>query len=92
MGQRLDTCNLCTRYNPLSSDNNSARQLMLTKKELAVSLNIKITPSLIHCKWTIQLKKQKGKPREKTVNGMNRLLAQPQTLTQGSHEIASLLN
>ena len=38
------------------------------------------------------LKKQKGKRREKTVNGKNQLLAQPQTLTQGGHKIASLLN
>ena len=53
MGQRLDTCNLCTRYNPLSSDNNSARQLTLMMKEWAVSLHIKTTPSLIHRKWTI---------------------------------------
>ena len=29
-GQRLDTCNPCTRYNPLSSDNNMAVQQMLT--------------------------------------------------------------
>ena len=35
---------------------------------------------------------KKDKPREKTVNGKNRQLAQPQTLTQGGHEIASLLN
>ena len=27
MGQRLDTCNPCSRYNPLSSDNNCVRQL-----------------------------------------------------------------
>ena len=29
---------------------------------------------------------------KKTVNGKIRSLAQPQTLTQGGHEIASLLN
>ena len=40
----------------------------------------------------IYLEKQKGKQREKTVDGKNRSLAQPQTLTQGGHEIASLLN
>ena len=48
MGQRLDTRNPYTRYNPLSSDNNSratdAHKLPHTKKEWAVSLNIEITP------------------------------------------------
>ena len=33
-----------------------------------------------------------GKQRKETVTGKNRSLAQPQTLTQGGHEIASLLN
>ena len=41
----------------------------------------------------MQLEKQKGKPREKTLNGKNQQLAQPgQTLTHGGHEITSLLN
>ena len=35
---------------------------------------------------------KKCKQREKTVNGKNRSLARPQTLTQGGHEIASVLN
>ena len=30
-GQRLDTRNSCTRYNPLSSDSNTAGQQTLTK-------------------------------------------------------------
>ena len=34
----------------------------------------------------------KGQAKKKTVNGKNRQLAQIQTLTQGGHEIASLLN
>ena len=41
----------------------------------------------------MQLEKQKGKPREKTLNGKNQQLAEPsQTLTHGGHEIAGLLN
>ena len=34
----------------------------------------------------------KGKPREKTVTEKKRQLAQPQTQTQGGHEIVCLLN
>ena len=34
----------------------------------------------------------KGQAKKKTVNDKNRQLAQTQTLTQGGHEIASLLN
>ena len=33
-----------------------------------------------------------GKQREKTMNEKKQQLAQPQTLTQGGHEIACLLN
>ena len=39
---------------------------------------------------TLETKGQTEK--KKTVNGKNRSLAQPQTLTHGGHEIASLLN
>ena len=35
---------------------------------------------------------KRASKEKKTVNGKNRPLAQPQTLTQGGHEIASLLN
>ena len=48
MGQKLDTLNLCTQYNPLSSDNNMAGQhaheLPHTKEEWEVLLNIETTP------------------------------------------------
>ena len=36
--------------------------------------------------------KGQAKRKKQTRNGKNRQLAQPQTLTQGGHEIASLLN
>ena len=39
----------------------------------------------------IKGEKQKAS-QEKKVNGKNRQLAQPQTLTKGGYEIASLLN
>ena len=74
-----------------SADNNTAGQQTLTnyptqwKNELFVKH--RDYPSHSYIEWTIELEKQKGKPREKTVNGKNRQLAQPQTLTQGGHEI-----
>ena len=58
-GQRLDTRNPCTRYNPLGSDNNTAGQQTLTnyptqrKTDREVSLNIETTPPLVHLKGTI---------------------------------------
>ena len=42
------------------------------KNERSRQLNIETTASLVHRKWTIYLEKQKGKRREKTVNGKNR--------------------
>ena len=42
------------------------------------------------CRYNPRYKK--CKQREKTVNGKNLSLARPQTLTQGGHEIASVLN
>ena len=53
------------------------------------SLNIETTPPRSYI-VNEHIEKQKGKPREKTMNGKNRQLAQNQTLTQGGHEIASL--
>ena len=38
------------------------------------------------------LRNKRASKEKKTVTGKNRSLAQPQTLTQGGHEIASLLN
>ena len=35
---------------------------------------------------------KRASQEKKTVNGKNQQLAQPQTLTQGGHELASLLN
>jgi len=62
-GQRLDTRNPCTRYNPLSSNNNSTRQLTLIKKEC----NIKTPPHsyivneqyILRNKRASQVKKQR---------------------------------
>ena len=100
--QRLDTRNPCTRYNPFSRQQHGrttdAQELPHTKKEWAVSLNIETTHPHSYivnerCNLRNKRRETKGKPREKKKgNGKNRQLAQPQTLTQGGHEIASLLN
>ena len=78
-----------------SADNNTAGQQTLTiypkqrKNERFVKHRDYPPHSYI---VNEHIEKQKGKPREKTVNGKNRQLAQPQTLTQGGHGIGSLLN
>ena len=59
------------------------------------SLNIETTPLTRTSQMNDITRETKGqaKREKKTMNGKNRQLAQPgQTLTQGGHEIASLLN
>ena len=65
------------------------------KERMSGSLNIESTPppSLVHRKERYNSRNKRASEEEKkTVNGKNRQLAQPQTLTQGDREIASLLN
>ena len=47
---------------------------------------------IVNERYNSRNKRASKEGEKKTVNGKNRSLAQPQTLTQGGHEIASLLN
>ena len=105
--QRLDTRNPCTGYNPFSRQQHDRatddHELPHTKKEWAVLVNIETTPpppppppphTHTHpINERYNSRNKRASQKKKTVNGKNRQLAQPcQTLTQGGHEIASLLN
>ena len=78
--QRLDTHNPCTRCNPLSSDNNTAGQQTLTR----------LPPHSYIVNGLYKPRNKRSWKRKKTVKWQDP--AQPQTITQGGHEIASLLN
>ena len=96
--QRLDTRNPCTWYNPLSTDNNTAGQQTLTNyptQRLSGLVKHRDYPPhsyIVNERYNSRNKRASKEGEKKTVNGKNRSLAQPQTLTQGGHEIASLLN
>ena len=81
-----------------SADNNTAGQQTFTnyptqrKNERFVKHRDYPTRSYIVNERYNSRNKRTSQERKKTVNGKNRQLAQPQTLTQGGHEIARLLN
>ena len=82
-----------------SADNNTAGQQTLTnypiqrQNERFVKHRDHPTHSYIANERYNSRNKRASQERKKTMNGKNRQLAQPgQTLTQGGHEIASLLN
>ena len=89
---------ICVHNTIHSADNNMAGQQTLTnyptqiKNERFIK-NWDYPPhSYIVNERYNSRNKRASRERKKNVNGKNRQLAQPQTLTQGGHEIASLLN
>ena len=95
--QRLDTRNPCTRHNPFSRQLHGratyAYELPHTKNEQFVKHRDYPPHSYIVNERYNSRNKRASRERKEKVNGKNRQLAQPSpTLTQGGHEIASLLN
>ena len=89
-GQRLNTRNPCTRYNPLEpTATRQGKRRSRTKTEWAVSWNIETTtPHLYIVNERYNSRNQKASKEEKTNKQImnvekKRQLAQPQTLTQG---------
>ena len=96
-GRRLDTRNPCTRYNPFSqtTTRQGNRRSWTTQHKERMSGLVKhrdYPPHSYIVNERYNSRNQRASQEKKTVNGKNWQLAQPQTLTQGGHEIASLLS
>ena len=80
-----------------SADNNTAGQQTLTnyptqRKNERFVKHRDYPPHSYIVNERYNSRNKQASQEKKTVNGKNRQLAHPQTLTQGGHEIASLLN
>ena len=92
MGQRSDTRNPCTQYNPLSSDNNTAGQQTFTNYPTAVSLNIETTPLTRTLYMNDITRETKGQAKRKNNEWQEPATSSTPNPNQGGHKISSLLN